>query len=115
MKAEVKEKWVKALRSHEFKQGKGRLKIEKSDGKLNYCCLGVLHEVDNGKWHKGITQYYTGSTRSVLNSSSVRLFGKFTRGLTSDESLILTKMNDEDGKKFYQIANWIEKNIQTKN
>ena len=27
----------------------------------------------------------------------------------------LVELNDDQGKKFYQIANWIEKNIKTKN
>lgn len=114
MKAEVKEKWVKALRSRQFKQGAGHLKKETINGKLEYCCLGVLHEVDGGKWHKGITKYSTGA-RSCDSSSHTKLRGKFKRGLTADESSHLMKMNDEDEKKFYQIANWIEKNIQTKN
>ena len=38
MNKEIKEKWVAALRSGEYEQGKGMLKTE--DGK--YCCLGVL-------------------------------------------------------------------------
>ncbi len=114
MKAEVKEKWVKALRSRQFKQGAGSLKRETVQGKLEYCCLGVLHEVDGGKWHKGISKYSTG-TRRRASSSHGKLNGKFKRGLTLEESSTLMKMNDEDGKKFYQIANWIEKNIQTKN
>lgn len=38
MKKEWADKWVKALRSGEFKQGIGGLK----DKNNNYCCLGVL-------------------------------------------------------------------------
>lgn len=38
MKKEWADKWVKALRSGEFKQGIGALK----DKNNNYCCLGVL-------------------------------------------------------------------------
>lgn len=38
MNKEVKAKWVAALRSGEYKQGKGRLKNINNE----YCCLGVL-------------------------------------------------------------------------
>lgn len=37
MKQEVKKKWIKALRSGEYKQTRERLKDNKG-----YCCLGVL-------------------------------------------------------------------------
>ena len=37
MNPEIKERWLKALRSGEYKQGTGWLQM---DGK--YCCLGVL-------------------------------------------------------------------------
>jgi hypothetical protein len=37
MKQEIKQKWVKALRSGKYKQGEGRLKQ-----KDTFCCLGVL-------------------------------------------------------------------------
>lgn len=40
MREEVKNKWVKALRSGEYEQGTGKLH---KDGKL--CCLGVLCEL----------------------------------------------------------------------
>ena len=37
MKQEIKEKWVSALRSGEYKQGKEGLRIYNE-----FCCLGVL-------------------------------------------------------------------------
>jgi len=40
MKERIKNKWVKALRSGEYKQCKGQLK---RNGK--FCCLGVLSEI----------------------------------------------------------------------
>jgi hypothetical protein len=43
VKAEIKEKWLAALRSGEYKQGKGYLKeIDGATGEARYCCLGVL-------------------------------------------------------------------------
>lgn len=38
MNPEIKAKWVAALRSGKYKQGRGRLKNTNNE----YCCLGVL-------------------------------------------------------------------------
>lgn len=44
--AEVQAAWVKALRSGEFEQGTARLASEGvTDGRVRYCCLGVLCEL----------------------------------------------------------------------
>lgn len=47
MDPEVKGKWLTALRSGEYEQGKGYLKVEPEDenDKPKYCCLGVLCDV----------------------------------------------------------------------
>lgn len=44
MNPEIKKRWVAALRSGEYEQGKGRLVTE--DGK--FCCLGVLCDLAVG-------------------------------------------------------------------
>lgn len=41
MNRDVKERWVAALRSGEYKQGYSVLR----DGQERYCCLGVLSEI----------------------------------------------------------------------
>lgn len=41
MKKDIKEKWVAALRSGEYKQGKDALMRETEEGQ-EFCCLGVL-------------------------------------------------------------------------
>lgn len=38
MNQEIKKKWVEALRSSDYKQGRGRLRSAKN----KFCCLGVL-------------------------------------------------------------------------
>jgi len=50
MNADIKAKWVAALRSGEYKQGKNRLRTKDS-----FCCLGVLCDLflkdgRGGKW-----------------------------------------------------------------
>lgn len=40
MNPQIKERWLKALRSGEYKQGKGQLKCGDE-----FCCLGVLSDI----------------------------------------------------------------------
>lgn len=51
MKLSIAEKWVKALRSGKYKQGKQSLKTKSERGVVRHCCLGVLCELYN-KEHK---------------------------------------------------------------
>ena len=46
MKPEIKERWLIALRSGNYQQGKGQLK----DGD-RYCCLGVLCDIVKDEVH----------------------------------------------------------------
>lgn len=41
----IKADWLTALRSGEYKQGKGFLKDQQGDEPARYCCLGVLCEL----------------------------------------------------------------------
>lgn len=45
MKKSVKEAWVEALRSGEYKQGEGYLCQMGIDGAIRHCCLGVLTDM----------------------------------------------------------------------
>lgn len=45
MKEDVKKLWVEALRSGEYSQGYGQLKLVGPEGSVKHCCLGVLCEV----------------------------------------------------------------------
>lgn len=47
MNKQVMEKWVAALRSGKYKQGKDKLKKKDAKGVIRHCCLGVLCEVYN--------------------------------------------------------------------
>lgn len=52
MKQNIMKKWVKALRSGKYKQGKGTLKQYDSKGVAQHCCLGVLCELYNHTMRK---------------------------------------------------------------
>lgn len=100
-----KKKWVKALLSGKYKQGKHSLKKTRKS-EVRYCCLGVACEIagaqvqvkrepgfiENGKYVKGISKI-----PKVLRGSS---------GIPEQ----LANMNDE-GKRFKTIAKWIDKNL----
>lgn len=96
----LKAKWIAALKSGQFKQGKDRLK-----NKDKYCCLGVLREVSG----------YTGRTASGLLTPRHRKRSWSSKslvdGLPVDQQQTLAEMND-GGYSFSKIADWIEENIQ---
>lgn len=105
MDAELKAKWLEALRSGKYDQGTGQLR----NGNC-FCCLGVLCDVfnptgwDGEEWSfgEGIDQC---RELSVL-PSNFRLQCGMDGGL--EERLI--ELNDE-GKTFSTIANYIEENL----
>lgn len=45
MNPEIKARWVKALRSRKYKQGRDSLCSVAEDGSKTYCCLGVLTDL----------------------------------------------------------------------
>lgn len=52
MDRELRDKWVAALRSGEYKQGLNQLRGKDEDGTDTFCCLGVLCDVvDPNGWH----------------------------------------------------------------
>lgn len=95
MDAEIKAKWVAALRSGEYQQGDRQLR----DGD-RYCCLGVLCEVAD----LGITP----EGKLPLKGGSYRIFDEMVG--SRSKSMFLWVMNDR-GESFAEIADWIEANL----
>ena len=98
MDAKLKKKWVKALRSGEYRQTKGRL-IRRDKGKVGFCCLGVLRAicpaVGGGKDKEG----------GILPIDSAKAVG-----ISRAQQMILAKKNDK-GIQFPAIADYIEKHL----
>ena len=96
MNAELKAKWVDALRSGEYRQGTGWL--ERGGA---YCCLGVLCAIQDSEWRGYWTNdsMYTETLPLNLNAD-----------LADRERRDLADMNDR-GKSFSEIADYIEKNL----
>ena len=85
-------KWVEALRSGKYKQGKYRLKTNDY-----HCCLGVLCDVVDKKYLKTHAEDSLPSSE-LLNEA----------GLVTLDALRLAKMNDISEENFNEIADFIE-------
>jgi hypothetical protein len=108
MDAELKTKWVAALRSGKFQQGDRALRAND-----RYCCLGVLAEVKGCQWGKNIHGEATpvfGSEGVGRHEDSPCYLDESFSGLLYATQCALADLNDS-GKPFPAIADWIEENI----
>lgn len=117
MNPEVKAKWVAALRSGEFQQGKNALKSEEG-----YCCLGVLCELHrrevDGSWRlQASGNYAYGMSTSFLPGEVLDWAGlrnSWPNVIIDDERASLDTHNDGSTgytvrcKSFEEIAKAIE-------
>lgn len=98
---DFKKRWVEALRSGEYKQGKCQLYNKRTD---TYCCIGVYAAVNN------IRLSYEGL--EMIDASGKPNGYKPLRMLLSQGVVYdLWNMNDTEGKSFSEIADYIEKNL----
>lgn len=96
MNAELKAKWLAALRSDDYKQAHGQLR-----DKTGYCCIGVLCDViDPSGW---IGDDYADIETNALPTP-------YITGVSRQMSLNLAEMNDAP-HSFAEIADYIEQNI----
>ncbi len=106
MNAELKQKWIAALRSGGWKQARGHLR------RLNvpeYCCLGVLCEVSGeGLVLSSISREWN-ATWQFHRAPNTLAPGSY--GMTGVEIDQLTSLND-GGNDFPAIADWIDANIK---
>lgn len=120
MNPEVKEKWLAALRSGNYAQGKGVLR--EGDG---FCCLGVLCDVAINEgvlspwtqnsitrsWKCGddnSDEGYAITPRAVQTWARIDETGTFREDHTDENPGCLTMLNDFAGYNFAQIADVIE-------
>ena len=134
MKKDIAKKWVKALRSGKYKQGKGYLKQFTSRNEPRHCCLGVLCELYNDTMKKNHKKtLYTEEMQDNSSGTSFVRFDLVDGGLPKavrkwadiinplgefqvgcgeyDIEECLADLNDT-GKKFSTIADIIEKNVE---
>lgn len=101
---EFKKKWIEALRSGKYKQGRHCL----GDSERGYCCLGVASLIVGDRFPaKRTTPIFSQNLPSCLKIRA--------DGSVSPEVSVLEKMNDGDiyshSYTFTQIADWIEQNL----
>lgn len=101
MDADLKAKWVAALRSGAYEQG--RKALLSSDG-MRYCCLGVLADICGFALHPLAPGRYTDmgdKMYPILHSLYGTMDGAAKRAV---------RMNDE-GASFADIADYLEANL----
>lgn len=116
MKPEYRDKWVAALRSGEYVQGKGNLKLvgETITTPIRHCCLGVLCELVKDEvqgewrdWHTHARPSFWISnddhSETILPQTVLRLVG-----LDREQCDELANLNDA-GTTFEEIAGMIER------
>ena len=113
MKKSIMKKWVKALRSGEYEQGKGVL-CRIGDKHDYFCCLGVLTDIymqeigDLNISTLGKDIRYDFSIGDL--PPKVRKWSGVKSGFGSFNQTSLSYLNDSWNKDFKEIADIIERN-----
>lgn len=110
---EVYDLWIEALRSGEYRQGRGRLRNVTG---TEFCCLGVLCDlaVKDGGQQWDAASYGPGFDG---HSSNLSLNVQRFMGMTAKQQNRLMQLNDSlaYNKSFNEIADYIEKTIAVTN
>lgn len=117
------DKWVEALRSKKYKQGRGSLVQETEDGDYKYCCMGVLLKIAGYEVLHSVNPSNPKETYSRLVSPSGETYCTMPGlhcGLSNLNQATLATLNDASvkikgefeprTKTFYEIADILEKN-----
>ncbi len=107
MNTELVRRWVDALESGEYKQGKGTL-VRKTDKGLEFCCLGVAYKVCRPK-KKFMTTTAMLSYVDPILVDKLGLNQQHVGGMRFES--LLADFNDIHGHSFKWIAKWIRKNM----
>jgi hypothetical protein len=136
MKKEIANKWIAALESGKYQQGKNALEVEENNTS-KFCCLGVLCNLAYEE--KVIKRIYgtvlphisygtfddmssTLLPPSVINWAGIKcdnFSGEFGENKKKDATIpeekrnTLMKLNDKEGFSFKEIANIIRENWET--
>lgn len=115
MDSNIKTRWLEALRSGDYEQGKNCLR----DANNNFCCLGVLNDLyiqdtGNGGWEMLVN----GKSYSSYESSAyphplvLEWAGIYDPYIGDEEGTVfdLSIVNDQ-GASFEQIADMIEERL----
>jgi len=109
MDAELKEKWIEALRSGKYEQGRGFLRR-----KDKYCCLGVLCDlIDPEGWTHQAPADPGDEIERCWYDVSVALPLHTSRNiqLSEERQALLVCKNDDKEYSFDEIATYIESTL----
>lgn len=119
-RAELIEKWLKALESGEYHQAQGALSVNYGEWNQSFCCLGVACVVAKNNGIEKVTDRIIESQTALPSLLAKRLgisnLGTFIksiryRGRTYSD---LTQLND-GGVRFKTIARIIREQLAAKN
>ena len=128
MNADLKQQWIDALRSKQYKQGKKVLCQVDEKGKESFCCLGVLFDIAGGEVDGEWSEVKSGNLLPFYSNKDLKVrSAKVKSAKSSNEEFLpkgfikfsgverkvqnkLAEMNDY-GHSFKEIADWIEKNL----
>lgn len=106
MLTEPQKKWIEALRSGKYKQGKGFLKY-----KNTYCCLGVACEIFKDELaleEIGVSVKSFDKNSSTCPEKVIKHLDLYSKtGCKNNFLTTLTTLND-NGMSFQEIANELE-------
>lgn len=117
MNKTVKRVWLKALKSGYYTQGQNHLAYRDNDGKLLYCCLGVLCNLGkerDKRWCSATPSlscrvlFYQGKHTHSIGFPPDDVLEK--AGLTLKEAQKLATLNDNN-IGFDKVIKWIEENL----
>lgn len=108
MNAELKAKWVEALRSGKYKQGRGTLRRKNG----TFCCLGVLCDVESpdGWMAEPLIGNYIERVDGCGPGYLPVRIAEAAALMTKDQEYLVV-LNDSDRASFSEIANYIEANL----
>lgn len=100
---DIKDEWITALRSGEYKQATGTLYDPAKD---SYCCLGVLGRLCG--YSVNYLQNY-----NTFPDGEFALIPNIVKGSPSYNNVVLklTRMNDIEQLNFNEISDYIEQNL----
>jgi hypothetical protein len=106
MDAEIKTKWVEALRSGKYEQTRHTVRDHRG-----FCCLGVLCDIAGATWKTDeACEFYVeyDCDQSVTGTPETL---DLAIGLGESGRDAVMRMNDADEKSFAEIADYIEQNL----
>lgn len=96
MKKNIMNKWVKALRSGKYKQGREKLcTVNGTTGQESYCCLGVL------------TDLYLQDRKRQKKGPNIKFFHTYSKeDMDYDGNFSKWEIDGEDGCLPPEVAEW---------